>query len=51
LIYSGEYIVKVFFSGEYIVKVFIKNITGEHKVTGIFVRVTYKIPDSCVMAK
>jgi hypothetical protein len=25
--------------------------TGEHKVTGIFVLVTYKIPDSCVMAK
>ena len=35
-------------SGEYIVKVFLKYNTGEHKVTGIFVHVTYKIPDSCV---
>ena len=32
------------YSGEYIVKVFLKYNTGEHKVTGIFVRVTYKIP-------
>ena len=39
------------YSGEYVGKVFLKYNTGEHKVAGIFVRVTHKIPDSCVMAK